>query len=59
MARPRSDYEEWQKSIDDINAEGKINHGLWTPFTGPPFMQAIFFKTLLYSDVYEGNLLGR
>ena len=51
MARPRSDYEEWQKSIDDINAEGKINHGVWTPFTGPPFMQATFFKTLLYLDV--------
>jgi len=57
-AKPLGDYEEWQKSIDDINAEGKINHGLWTPFTGPPFMQ----RMVLYSgndvDITEsGNLV--
>jgi len=44
MARLCSDYEEWTKSIDDINAEGKINHGVWTPFTGPPFMQATILQ---------------
>ena len=33
------DYTEWEKTIDDINHEGKVNHGLWTPYKGPPFME--------------------
>ena len=42
---PRSDYPEWSKTIDDINAAGKINHGEWTPYKGPPFME----RMVLYS----------
>ena len=45
LPRPRSDYPEWSKTIDDINAAGKINHGEWTPYKGPPFME----RMVLYS----------
>jgi len=44
-AKPMSDYPEWSKTIDDINAAGKINHGEWTPYKGPPFME----RMVLYS----------
>lgn len=43
--QPLQDYPEWSKTIDDINAASKINHGVWTPYKGPPFME----RLILYS----------
>jgi len=55
---PGSDYPEWSKTIDDINAVGKINHGEWTPFKGPPFMERMVLFSGNDVDVTQaGNLV--
>lgn len=56
--QPMQDYPEWTKTIDDINAASKVNHGVWEPFKGPPFME----RLVLYSgndvDITKaGNLI--
>jgi hypothetical protein len=52
------DYTEWEKTIDDINHEGKVNHGLWTPYKGPPFMERMVLFSGNDVDVTQsGNLV--
>jgi len=56
--KPLSDYPEWSKTIDDINAGGSVNHGEWTPFSGPPFMQRMVLFSGNDVDVTQsGNLV--
>ena len=56
--QPMQDYPEWTKSIDDINAAGRVNHGVWEPFKGPPFMQRMALFSGNDVDVTKaGNLI--
>eukprot|EP00960_Hanusia_phi_P017229 507177-Hanusia_phi.AAC.1 len=41
------DYPTWTKTVDQINAVGKVNHGVWTYYKGPPFLQRV--------TMYSGN----
>ncbi|EKX36939.1 hypothetical protein GUITHDRAFT_165628 [Guillardia theta CCMP2712] len=41
------DYPTWTKTVDQINEVGKVNHGVWTYYKGPPFLQRV--------TMYSGN----
>jgi hypothetical protein len=41
------DYPSWTKTVDQINEQGKIHHGLWTYYKGPPFLNRV--------TMYAGN----
>jgi len=41
------DYPSWTKTVDQINEQGKVSHGLWSYYKGPPFLNRV--------TMYAGN----
>eukprot|EP00293_Proteomonas_sulcata_P013217 CAMPEP_0184297004 /NCGR_PEP_ID=MMETSP1049-20130417/7945_1 /TAXON_ID=77928 /ORGANISM="Proteomonas sulcata, Strain CCMP704" /LENGTH=284 /DNA_ID=CAMNT_0026606523 /DNA_START=26 /DNA_END=880 /DNA_ORIENTATION=+ len=57
---PFQDYPTWTKSLSQINEAGKVNHGVWEYYKGPPFLQRVTMFSGNDVDItYSGNLVRR
>ena len=53
------DYPKWSKTVDQIDTEPSINHGLWAYYKGPPFLQRVTLYSGNDRDLTKGGELVR
>mmetsp|Transcript_18101 Transcript_18101/g.40698 ORF Transcript_18101/g.40698 Transcript_18101/m.40698 type:complete len:327 (-) Transcript_18101:35-1015(-) len=54
------DYPSWTKDVDAINEQGRVNHGVWTYYKGPPFLQRVTLYSGNDVDItHAGNMIRR
>jgi len=54
------DYPKWARTVEQINAAGAMNHGVWKYYKGPPFLQRVTMFSGNDVDITtSGNLVRR
>ena len=54
-----ADYPSWSKDVSDLNHEQTINHGLWSFYKGPPFLQRVTLYSGDDRDLTRGGQMVR